>query len=246
MAPTIHYSRSPLVEAVLAIQFNASRLTLDQLAKCGPKVKSEYPNLKAVHRGTGRIEFGEKASASATSENVGYSWTSANEKQIFQATLDGFSFSLLAPYSSWDEFSKEAHRLWEIYRKIVRGSMEYTRVALRYINQIDIPMLSVEMSEFFSIYPQIPTSLPQQMGPFFFHVTLPLPEAKLNVNIIQTQVPPPLGKPEHTSVILDLDFYRSESIPTGESFWEVFEDMAKHKNRVFEACITDKTREVIK
>ncbi len=239
------YGRAPIVEAVLSIQFKDSSVSLDSLAKCGNRIRLDYPTKKELHFSTGRIEFGPKSSATTTSEPIGFSWTSADEKRIFQAKRDGFTFSLLAPYTSWPEFSAEANKLWNVYCKAVKSKKNYARIALRYINRIDFPFKSMEMSDYFNIYTYIPNTLPQIMNSFFFQITIPLVDPKSMVDIVQTIVPPTPDKQEHTSVLFDIDIYRTEEIPLGENIWDAFGELAAQKTDLFEKCITQKTREVI-
>jgi len=240
-----HYAKAPIVEAVLAIQFKDSSTSLDLLAKCGNKIRLDYPTKKPLNYSTGHIELGPKSSATTTSEPIGFSWTSVDEKKIFQAKRDGFTFSLLAPYTTWPEFSAEAKRLWEVYWKTIKSKKNYTRIALRYINRIDFPVPSIEMSDYFNIYTFIPNTLPQSMSSFFFQLTMPLADPKSMVNIVQTLVPPPSEKQGYTSVLFDIDIYRTEAIPMGESVWDAFGELATQKTDLFEKCITQKTREII-
>lgn len=240
-----HYAKAPIVEAVLAIQFKDSSTSLDSLAKCGNRIRLDYPTKKDLHYSTGRIELGAKSSATTTSEPIGFSWTSDDEKRIFQAKRDGFAFSLLAPYTTWHEFSTEAKRLWDVYQKTVKSKKNYARIALRYINRIDFPSPSIEMSEYFNIYTFIPNTLPQVLRSFFFQLTMPLADPRSMVDIVQTLVPPPPEKRGYTSVLFDIDIYRTESIPMGENVWEAFGELATQKSDLFEKCITQKTREII-
>lgn len=51
--------------------------------------------------------------------------------------------------------------------------------------------------------------------------------------------------PDVASVVLDLDLFRVDDLPTTEvDIWSFFEELHERKNNVFEACITDKAREL--
>ena len=238
------YKRPPLVEAVLAIQLNDASVTLSQVEKCGGRVKLEYPTKKPLHFQTSQIEWGARSSASTTSKQVGFSWTSIDEKRIFQAKLDGFTFSQLEPYTTWQDFNTEAEKLWEVYKKATHSKQKFARVGLRYINKIDIPSDSVDLRKYFNVYPHIPDLLPQNLNSFFFQTSLVLADASAVVNIVQTHIQSPPATLNTTSILLDIDIYRTESIPYGNDFWGVFEVLAQQKNRVFESCITQSTRDL--
>ena len=245
MNTRIRYTKAPIVEAVLAIQFKDSGTSLDSLAKCGNRIKVEYPTKNALNYSTGRIELGPKPSATTTSEPIGFSWTSLDEKKIFQAKRDGFMLSFLAPYTSWQDFSTEAKKLWEIYWKTIKSKKNYARIALRYINRIDFPFPFIELNDYFNIYPHVPDNLPQSMSSFFFQLTLPLSDPKSMVNIVQTIIPPPAEKQGYTSVLLDIDIYQTEEIPIGEGVWDAFDKLSAKKTDLFVKCITQNTKEII-
>ena len=62
--------------------------------------------------------------------------------------------------------------------------------------------------------------------------------------INQAIVPPPT--PDFVSIILDLDIFLEVYIPSNEiEFWHILEQMHEQKNIAFEACITERTRELI-
>ncbi len=74
-------------------------------------------------------------------------------------------------------------------------------------------------------------------------VQLPLDDIQATAVINQTIVPPPdMGV---VSIILDVDVFRSVAVPQDESeIWSYFETLHIYKNKVFEASITNKTREL--
>jgi len=120
-----------------------------------------------------------------------------------------------------------------------------TRIALRHINRIDIPTLPVELKDYFHTSPELARGLPQSMAGFFMQVLLPLEDVKASVNIVETIVEPP--QPGIVSVVLDLDFFRTVELPgTEEELWNLFEVLRVKKNAVFDKCITEKTKELIR
>jgi len=68
-------------------------------------------------------------------------------------------------------------------------------------------------------------------------------EAMLHLN--QTLIPPPTLN--LVSVVLDLDLFCKDNVPSeDQEIWKRFEILRTRKNEVFEACITNKTRRLIK
>ena len=83
------------------------------------------------------------------------------------------------------------------------------------------------------------------MARFMMQIVLPLPDVKAFVTIIETNAPP--KKPDTVSIYFDLDLYRTESIPQDEGgLWSMLEEFRVKKKIIFEACITEKLRELIR
>ena len=97
----------------------------------------------------------------------------------------------------------------------------------------------------FTLCLKLHAELPQSMAGFFMQILLPLEDVKASVNIVETIVEPPV--PGTVSVVLDLDFFRTAELPESEEeLWKLFEVLRAKKNSVFETCITEKTKELIR
>jgi uncharacterized protein (TIGR04255 family) len=68
--------------------------------------------------------------------------------------VDGFSASKLAPYTDWHDLRTQARDLWAKYRKATDPVL-ITRLALRYINRIDIPLPISDLKEYMRTIPEI-------------------------------------------------------------------------------------------
>ena len=170
---------------------------------------------------------------------------SEDNLQTFQATLEGFSFNRLAPYKSWEEFSSDAKNLWGIYKEICSPT-HVTRAAVRYINQINIPANELtELKDYLRTVPEVSPGLPQNALQTFF-MQLQIPQPDLDCMLIINEAIAPPANPEIVSVILDLDLFRQQIWDSDdEDIWCFLEKLRDRKNEVFEASITDRTRELI-
>ena len=64
--------------------------------------------------------------------------------------------------------------------------------------------------------------------------------------LINETIVEPAG-PGIASVVLDIDIFRTQELPSDEEeIWRFFEILHARKNDVFEACITDRARELFK
>jgi len=240
MTSDTHYPNAPITEAVIDIQVTTP-VTVEALATMNAG-DADYPTAEQLHAATGAMMFGpdKNATATASSQHIGYLYRSADGLHIYQSRANGYTFSRLARYPHWGEFSAEAHRLWDKY-KAVTNPTAVTRVAVRYVNRIDIPLPLNSFSDYLRTAPHLSPDLPQGLSGYFMQLMLPLPDIKGDGIIIQTIIEP--SRPDVVSVVLDIDVFRTLELPQGDSeLWELLEQLRHEKNRVFEACITDEAR----
>jgi len=245
MTRTPHYSKAPITEAIIEIRWQLKAgTTLADFERIHEAEKGTYPAVRKRLQALGLMELGPRVTASASQEQTAFLYISADEKQIYQARLDGFAFSRLAPYESWQPFQAEARRLWNIHREALKP-VAITRLAVRYINRLDLPGERVEMKDYFRLSPEVPPELPQSMSGFLLRVQLPQEDLKAQLVVNQTIIPP--VKPQSVAVILDLDLFRDNDVPNDDNdIWAFFESLHERKNEVFENCITNPTRELIR
>src|SRR6185312_13100788 len=176
-------------------------------------------------------------------ETLGIKLTSTDKKYIVQFRKNGFTFSIMNHYDCWESFSKKAKKLWKLYLKTLEPT-KVTRVAVRYINRIDIPILKFNLEDYFETYPRVLKGNKGGLSGFFLQAHLPQKEGGFII-LNQTITDPP--EPGYTSIILDIDAYDLKQFePTKLELWERIELLRAQKNNIFENSITKKTREFFK
>jgi uncharacterized protein (TIGR04255 family) len=236
-----HYANAPITEGLIDLGLELpSDVEVGSLDAVFQHVKGEYPTREERTLFEGRLLAGAQLEASAKQTKVGYLFRSTDGKRVLQVRLDGFTFSRLKPYENWAALRDEARGLWGTYRELVRP-IKVTRVAVRYINQIDVPMATIELKDYFRTFPEVSSDLSQDLGAFLMQ--LQIPQADLDAVLVLTQTgatPPRLGV---ASVILDIGLFREHcEFRSDDEVWEVLESFRDRKNEVFEGCITDKAR----
>jgi uncharacterized protein (TIGR04255 family) len=240
---SIHYENAPISEALIDIRVNfPNALSLEALEALHASIKDDYPRKEKRFYVEGQFSMGEAVGAVATRTQIGYAFSSADGKQIVQARLDGFTFSRLKPYGTWLTLRDESRRLWDIYRTLA-ATTKIARVAVRYVNQIDIPLKTIDYKDYFRTTPEVSPDLPQGLSGFFMQLQFPQPD--LNGMLILTQTAIPAASPDQNSVVLDLDVFKPilQEI-SEEALWDLLENLRHRKNKFFEGCITEKTREL--
>jgi len=240
-----HYPKAPLTEAVIDIRVELpSEITLQELKKVQEGEEDHYPRREESLLVVGHMSMGSQVSASAQQTPNGYRFTSQDNRQIFQARTDGFTFNRLAPYETWESFRDEARRLWEIYRSIAKPK-NINRLALRYINRLDLPLPLKDFKDYLRTTPEISPKMSQGLSGYFMQLQLPQPDLEAMLVLNQTLIPPP--GPNLVSVVMDFDLFCKDNVPNDDQdIWKRFEILRTRKNEIFEACITNKTRRLIR
>ncbi len=243
MDQQIRYPNAPITEAVIDLRVESSDdLTVEDLVRVDPGVEGGYPTHQEQVAFEGRMDFGEQVESSTQRTHTGYVFFSEDGKQIFQARLDGFTFSRLAPYDRWQTFSDEARRLWAVYRGVAQPS-KVTHVSVRYINRLDLPMPMRDLADFLRTVPEISSDLPQTMIGYLMQLQIPIEDLEATLLLNEALVPPP--SPQVASVLLDISLVKQiEHAIDEKELWALLSEFRVRKNRAFEACITNNTREL--
>lgn len=240
-----HYSKAPITEAIIDLKVAFPEgFTVDQLADIYASISNRFPTKELLYTGIGSVVFqpGTPVKIDANQQHYGFLFKSEDNLRIFQATLNGFTFNRLAPYESWEEFSSDARYLWNIYKDVCKP-VHVTRAALRYINQITIPIEGlVDLKEYFNTIPEVPSGLPRNtLSSFFMQLQIPQDDLDCMLIINEALVPP--TNTESIAVLLDFDLFRQQIWQVDdENMWNFLEQLRDRKNLVFNTSITDRTR----
>ncbi len=240
-----HYQNAPITEAVIDLRVELPpNIGLGELQNAHKGQETAYPRTGQANTAFGQMQAGKEVTTTATTKAMGYLFRSADDKQIYQARLDGFSMSRLAPYEQWETFRDEARRLWNLYTSAATPR-KVVRVAVRYVNRLDIPLPLSDFGDYLRTVPEVSADLPQGLVGYFMRLAIPLVDINGLCVLNEAIVDP--AAPSMVSIVLDIDVFRTSDVPTDEDgLWNLIEGLRVHKNVIFEACITDKARELFK
>jgi uncharacterized protein (TIGR04255 family) len=241
------FRNAPITEALIDIRAELpDSASLPVLEKLHNLIKVEYPGKKSRKKFEAQIQLKEEQEPlkTTTFQQDGYYFTSPDGKRIVQYRLDGFSVNRLRPYSRWEDLRDEARRAWDIYATHT-NPLAVSRLAVRYINSIEIPSQSFDYDDYFTAVPKIPEGLPQLLQHFFTRTVIPFFEQGATAVVIQT--PSEKRDPVNTAIILDIDVFVEKSMPPEDRMiWEIFEELRRIKNEIFFKSIKDKTKELFR
>ncbi|MDR4483723.1 MAG: TIGR04255 family protein [Nitrospirales bacterium] len=120
-------------------------------------------------------------------------------------------------------------------------TQKYNTPCSRYINKLDLPLPLHDFKDYLRTVPEISPDMTQGLSGYFMQLQLPQVDLEAILVLNQTLIPPP--EPSVVSVVLDFDLFCKDNVPSkDQDIWNRFEVLRTRKNKVFEACITDKTR----
>jgi uncharacterized protein (TIGR04255 family) len=191
-----------------------------------------------------RVEFGEKGSSVTTTlpKADGYVFAAPQENLIAQARLDGFTLSKMKPYDSWKTFCPQFVELWKRYISVARPA-KITRIALRYVNVIEIPA-GVDFKEYILTIPEIAPGIPQALPSFLMRLVVPSPAGTMAIITEATSDAQP-SAPGLFPLIFDIDVFRDiEMEPDDPELWTTIRELRSYKNTIFFKSLTPKTLEM--
>jgi uncharacterized protein (TIGR04255 family) len=235
--------KAPITEASLDIQVSTPEdLDLEDLRDFAAPLGGRYPTkrLQSQFESQIRVETGQAAPSVVTQHAVrGFSFFSPNQDRVVQARRDGYTFSKLHPYDTWDELRREAQEIWTLYRAAARPTSVH-RLAARYINRIPLPPEPIQLQDWFNLHPEIP----EQLGPMEEFLIRSVVRHPANpdyraIMTLATDPPDPTGLP---AVMLDIDVFTIVEVdPANDRIWAILEDLRVFKNDVFFGTITPRT-----
>lgn len=242
------YRKAPITEALIDIRAElAEETTLEKLASFHELVKDRFPQKeeRILITSSFKVSLGNPLISDTSGSKIdGYRFRSPETNKIVQVRLDGFTFNKLKPYESWDVFSAEAKELWNMYSGLAQP-IKVTRLALRYINRIEIPLPIKDFREYILNAPDISPNLPQSLNHFFMRVVIPYHEVEATAVITVTmdeQV-----NPQQVPIIFDIDVFKGRSYKSDDAdIWQDLEKLRNLKNEIFFDSLTDIAKEMFK
>lgn len=226
-------AHAPIREALIDFRVPGASggAILDALESLGEELRLHYPKMHPIQRYQGQFQVDDKGAMSAYRgpELRGYRLDGDEGRNVAQLQVDGFTFSRLAPYRSWDRMLEDAWAVWDRYLTVINPS-SVERVATRFINSIALPPPD-ELDQVFHSPPVAPDGT---MANFLFRYELAPANGVTAVVSLATE------DALESSVILDIDCFVRESLPPERETLQRFLSRVRDaKNRIFFRSLTD-------
>jgi uncharacterized protein (TIGR04255 family) len=223
------------------------RLTQDLPASFVDKIRalsfSDFSNVGEIKIGGLTFEMGRDRPSQATvakDEILGIRFQTEDVSQVLQYRRNGITFSILKNYTSWEHAQDITRNFWRQFISIA-GSVKVNRLAVRYINAIEVPLAGADFDEYLSAGPRIPKDLPQLLTGFLQRIMVPFTDVGAYAIITQT-----LEAPTESSfpAILDIETVGQWFLEGADpEIWNKLGQLRIIKNRIFFASLTEKALE---
>jgi uncharacterized protein (TIGR04255 family) len=238
-----HLRNAPIVEAV--IDFRARPNVIwdqERIAAVVRERLKEFPEVQPLRGWEQQFQTEPGKTIEGSTRDLGWIGMilkSTDNLRVAQIHREGVSYSRLKPYPNWSIFSREAVELWELYRELT-GPLEISRIGVRYINRIDIPITGADLGKYFRQPPQSPPGVTIPFSHFVYSDVFSIVEMECSIRLVRT-IQPPLP-PVNTSpgLIVDIDVSTTKALPTDDDIVvQRLTEMRWWKNKIFFATITD-------
>jgi len=242
MASYTWLRNAPILEALVDIRVKQNpKIKLDDLDSAYDLIAKSYPD-KKIGKEVKVVLGTDKLPTEKETYPIGFKYSSNDGRQVVQFRLDGFTFSRLKPYQDWERLRDEARRLWDIYHTISKPEL-ITKLALRYINKINLPLTENDLDEYFTVSPKAPQSLPQYVSSFLSRIVLHEPSNEFIAIISQVLEG---AEADSFPIFLDIDVFKEARDGFNiNQIWPILERLRDFKNKIFFESITEKTKEML-
>jgi uncharacterized protein (TIGR04255 family) len=146
------------------------------------------------------------------------------------------TYSVLKEYQGWISLRELSRDAWLEFLTVA-GGVIVSRLAVRYINAISIP-LGADYDEYLTTGPRVPKSVPSIVTSFMQRVVVPFEDEKAHAIVTQTlETPAP-------AAVLDIDIFADCALEgaAGE-VWSRLDRLRGIADRIFFSSLTAKVLE---
>lgn len=249
----VEYKNPPIVEAVCQFDF-VPPLAWSPIipGMFFERIRAEYPeNPEIQQRVQANVEFGADA-AGQTQFTVGHGdqrliYKNESRDRLIVLSPSSLSANSLPPYEGWPALSARFRSMLERTREVLRGA-QVGAVTVRYINRIVVPVTEEATPEcWFNVPYRVVGGSSSSLDSVFQRVEVTLPDGISKGVRTFASVDLQEGDVGGRPFLLDLEFRRTLAEGTTiDDALAVATELKVLENAEFEACITDKTRELFR
>ncbi len=239
------YKNPPIVEAICEFRFSKE-------TKWDPTIPgSVYERIKdhfPVKESKIEQQLSLKADASGLSQNFVSTpravMLSQDRTSLVQVGQSLLSINHLKPYAGWENFRPKIKLAYDTIRKVtdIEG---IDRMALVYVDRIEIPGEDIEMEDYFNFYPYLGPELPQSHVNYMVACAFPYNDERDLCKIQLTAAMP--TKKDHLASLLTTEYFLAKKKTVSpDNALEWMEQAHTTVRELFKGSITEKLENLFK
>ncbi len=245
MAHQRHLNHAPIREALIDVQ--VAEVSLAAVDRVVGLVRNRFQKSAVLWQASLGLNFGVDGQNSTSAQQIrlGTRLETDDGCHVLQLRTNGFTFSRLIPYMDWQQLRDEAADYWKYYADEARPA-EVVRLAVRYINELHLPLPMVNLDDYLVASPKIPEGLPQALSSFIQRVIIAERTSSSTAIVTQAFEGSAAAPDSHVPIFLDIDVFRSVNISTTNlaDIWPILAELRDFKNAIFFSHLTEKAVEL--
>jgi uncharacterized protein (TIGR04255 family) len=234
MASKRKYSRAPVKEVICECRFTRKGLVDPALPGLFYKqIEKEFPERKQRS-----VSFQEPTTKQRLPP-INFAQFFRQDGRVFvQVSENLIAVNHLSPYDGWETFEPVVVHALQAYRT-VSGEQEMSRIGLRYVNIFEFEGPEISLPEYFDLGFIVPGNIEPSLKDFSLACSF---KGASESYIARAQL-----RSHPSGLLLDLDYSCEIAAPFDPDLVAKWLNSAHDRiNEIFESCITDQTRTLIK
>ena len=219
-------------------EFQVSRLLTED-----KEFRNRFPAIENIRMFEGQIPVDENKEGALINKLYGYTYKSADGKELAQFRSNGFAYNKLGDYPGGDEYIKSALSAWALYAKC-NPNASITRLGLRFINVITVNGFDGDYQKYFWVYLNHSDAI-GNIDMFQYRYSKDFPE--LGCKAVVGFNPAASTESNQAKFLFDIDVLKDGNVAKDEmSINDAFMLMRNCKNMIFFATLNNKLLEQYK
>ena len=240
----LRYKKPPILEAVLEFRWSEPRPLEALVSVLRAQAFDEFEESNPRMQIDAAVSLDEPKLSHSTKQ-LGFEASLRDGSQIVFLEQQKFVFVQRAPYDRLVSFSADdMSALHEVTSQLAVD--EFSRVGLRYVNRIDIPLggnSKINTDDYVTIKFDGPRKDRGIIEEFQMRVVKPTEKEGIHYALVVATTASPLT--DHSAILLDIDMFTRPPVPAArDQLDRVLKQMRTEKNEIFQECLTDKARDL--
>lgn len=239
------YKNPPIVEAVCEFRFLPNGdLDIKKIGNFYEKLKSDFPiqEKRKKHFLDFKIEKGKPAKENFKQGFMEFGQFFSEDKKYFiQLDKGRVSIHRIKPYISWSDFSTLIKKVYDAYIENF-SPLKITRVGMRYVNEIILPVKDFSFNDYFTITPPFSFLEEEKQKAISIGSVFEQKEERDSIKVQLAEKPS--RKPEmYRHFVLDFDYFLVKPIFNFDEIENWLDEAHSTLEDTFDKTLTDNLKE---